>query len=77
MSDDRGRYLIAMENGQPRPGAPVHDTDHLDERCNTDDIADGYRTDLLLDAISKGHQPCEWCLGAAGGGSADREPVPA
>lgn len=53
-----GRYLLNLH------ALRLHDTDHLSEKCNTDDIAAKFRSDSETEivAIYPNLMRCKWCM---------------
>lgn len=67
-----GRYLISADAVKTREpeNVVVHDTQHLDERCNTDAIKHRIHfNDLNWALVDKNYRPCEHCMGEAKGES--------
>lgn len=63
-----GRYIISLDavarvkERHPVSDVVIHDSENLDERCNTDDIKRKSRFNNLSWAIGKGYRPCEHCM---------------
>lgn len=68
------RYLVSRKEIKKFAKHPeqvhIHDTSHLSEQCNTDQIRKRRHSDLLTDFTRLGFALCQHCF------PADPEPVP-
>lgn len=68
-----GRYIISVDDAvaahagtKARSDVVIHDTNHLSEQCNTDQIKHKSHFGDLEWAIGKGYRPCRHCMTTPG-----------
>lgn len=60
-----GRYIISRDAVQEHNPVTIHDSEHLSESCNTDQIRHKSRFNDLEWALRLGYVPCQHCMSTA------------